>query len=86
MPSQQGAQLSQMIKQKVEELKTVCKGLDEKTASRAPAGRWSPKEILDQYTQLTGKSPLPPLWSFGLWMSRPAVRRSRWQVDPGTSA
>ena len=30
----------------------------------------SPKEILDEYTKLTGKSPLPPLWSFGLWMSR----------------
>jgi alpha-D-xyloside xylohydrolase len=30
----------------------------------------TPKEILDQYTKLTGKSPLPPLWSFGLWMSR----------------
>jgi alpha-D-xyloside xylohydrolase len=30
----------------------------------------SPREILDEYTQLTGKSPLPPLWSFGLWMSR----------------
>jgi alpha-D-xyloside xylohydrolase len=30
----------------------------------------SPKEILDEYTTLTGKSPLPPLWSFGLWMSR----------------
>ena len=30
----------------------------------------TPKEILDEYTKLTGKSPLPPLWSFGLWMSR----------------
>lgn len=30
----------------------------------------TPKEILDEYTALTGKSPLPPLWSFGLWMSR----------------
>ena len=30
----------------------------------------SPKEILDEYTKLTGKSPMPPLWSFGLWMSR----------------
>jgi alpha-D-xyloside xylohydrolase len=30
----------------------------------------TPKEILDQYTDLTGKPPLPPLWSFGLWMSR----------------
>jgi alpha-D-xyloside xylohydrolase len=30
----------------------------------------SPKEILDEYTKLTGKAPMPPLWSFGLWMSR----------------
>ncbi|MBN1514959.1 DUF4968 domain-containing protein [Candidatus Sumerlaeota bacterium] len=30
----------------------------------------SPKEILEEYTALTGRSPVPPLWSFGLWMSR----------------
>ncbi|PZX16397.1 alpha-D-xyloside xylohydrolase [Breznakibacter xylanolyticus] len=30
----------------------------------------SPKDILDQYTNLTGKASMPPLWSFGLWMSR----------------
>ena len=30
----------------------------------------SPKEILDEYTNITGKSPMPPLWSFGTWMSR----------------
>lgn len=29
-----------------------------------------PKEILDAYTDVTGKSPMPPLWSFGTWMSR----------------
>lgn len=29
-----------------------------------------PKDILDEYTNLTGKSPMPPLWSFGTWMSR----------------
>lgn len=29
-----------------------------------------PKDILDEYTGLTGKSPVPPLWSFGFWMSR----------------
>lgn len=29
-----------------------------------------PKEVLDAYTDLTGKSPVPPLWSFGFWMSR----------------
>ncbi len=30
----------------------------------------SPKEILNEYTNVTGKSPMPPLWSFGTWMSR----------------
>ncbi|KPK65466.1 MAG: alpha-glucosidase, partial [Planctomycetes bacterium SM23_32] len=30
----------------------------------------TPKEVLAEYTALTGRSPLPPLWSFGLWMSR----------------
>lgn len=29
-----------------------------------------PKDILDEYTNLTGKPGMPPLWSFGLWMSR----------------
>jgi len=29
-----------------------------------------PKDILDEYTTLTGKPAMPPLWSFGLWMSR----------------
>lgn len=29
-----------------------------------------PAEILAEYTRLTGRSPMPPLWSFGLWMSR----------------
>ena len=30
----------------------------------------SPKEILDAYTDLTGKPEMPPVWSFGTWMSR----------------
>ncbi len=29
-----------------------------------------PKALLSEYTALTGRSPVPPLWSFGLWMSR----------------
>lgn len=29
-----------------------------------------PKDILGEYTALTGRSPLPPLWTFGTWMSR----------------
>jgi len=30
----------------------------------------SPKDILDQYTNITGRSPMLPLWTFGTWMSR----------------
>ncbi|SHO52133.1 glycoside hydrolase family 31 protein [Anaerocolumna xylanovorans] len=30
----------------------------------------TPKEILTGYTFLTGRANMPPLWSFGLWMSR----------------
>lgn len=30
----------------------------------------NPHDILSAYTRLTGNSPVPPLWSFGLWMSR----------------
>ena len=29
-----------------------------------------PKDILDEYTNVTGKSPMLPLWTFGTWMSR----------------
>lgn len=30
----------------------------------------NPKEVLSAYTDLTGKAQMPPLWSFGFWMSR----------------
>lgn len=30
----------------------------------------NPKEILNEYTEITGKASMPPLWSFGTWMSR----------------
>ena len=38
-----------------------------------------PKEVLTEYTALTGRSPVPPLWSFGFWMSR-ATYNSEQQV------
>jgi alpha-D-xyloside xylohydrolase len=34
----------------------------------------SPKEVLTEYTALTGRSPTPPLWTFGLWMGRESYR------------
>lgn len=29
----------------------------------------TPKEILSRYTALTGRAPVPPKWSFGLWLT-----------------
>ncbi|MDN4601011.1 alpha-xylosidase [Paenibacillus sp. F6_3S_P_1C] len=29
----------------------------------------NPKDVLDNYTQLTGKPALPPAWTFGLWLT-----------------
>jgi hypothetical protein len=51
MASQEGTKLAQLIRQKLEEMNRLCEGLDEATASRAPEGRWTPKEII---THLSG--------------------------------
>jgi len=59
-----GIQLAQSIRQRVEELKKVCRGLDESTASLAPAGRWSPKEILSHLWGPEGSGHLPMLQAF----------------------
>ena len=29
----------------------------------------SPKDVLTRYTEFTGRAPLPPDWSYGLWLS-----------------
>ena len=46
MATSTGKELAESVRQKIEELKKVCEGIDEKSASSAPEGRWSPKEIL----------------------------------------
>jgi len=40
----------------------------------------SPKEIIARYTALTGRTTVPPLWSFGVWFSR-CMYRNRQQVE-----
>ena len=64
MASQQAAQLSQVIRHKVTEMKKVCEGLDEKTASRAPSGRWSPKQIISHICGPDGKGLTPAIRAF----------------------
>ena len=64
MASQQAAQLSQDIRQKVGEMKKLCEGLDEKTASRAPSGRWSPKQIISHISGPDGIGLTPAIRLF----------------------
>jgi hypothetical protein len=64
MATSTGNQLVQGIRRKIEELKKLCEGLDESTASRAPAGRWSPKEILSHLWGPEGSGHLPILQGF----------------------
>jgi hypothetical protein len=59
-----GIELAEGIRQKIEELKRVCEGLDENTSSRAPGGRWSPKEILSHLWGPEGSGHLPILKAF----------------------
>lgn len=40
----------------------------------------TPKEILGRYTALTGRAPVPPEWSFGIWLSK-CMYESRDEVE-----
>ena len=64
MVTSTGKQLAQDVRQKIEDLKKVCERVDENTASRAPEGRWSPKEILSHLSGPEGLGHLPILKAF----------------------
>ena len=64
MATSTGKQLAQNVRQKIEDLKKVCEEVDENTASRAPEGRWSPKQILSHLSGPEGSGHLPILKAF----------------------
>jgi hypothetical protein len=64
MATSTGKQLAQNVRRQIEDLKKVCEGVDENTASRAPEGRWSPKEILSHLSGPEGSGHLPILKAF----------------------
>ncbi|HYA42633.1 MAG TPA: hypothetical protein VEF34_15115 [Syntrophobacteraceae bacterium] len=64
MAASTGIQLAESIRHKKEELKKVCEGVDESTATRAPSGRWSPKEILSHLWGPEGLGHLPILQAY----------------------
>lgn len=43
--------------------------VEDETLEYILIGAEQPKDVLSKYTALTGRSPVPPAWSFGLWLS-----------------
>ncbi|MBF0557200.1 MAG: ClbS/DfsB family four-helix bundle protein [Nitrospirae bacterium] len=64
MPSPEAAQLAEAIRFTAEEIKRLYEGIDEKTASAAPAGRWSPKQILSHLCGPEGVGYMPLIRAF----------------------
>ncbi|HMK44840.1 MAG TPA: hypothetical protein VK445_11955 [Dissulfurispiraceae bacterium] len=46
MSSQDGKQIARIVRMRMEEFREACKVLDEESASRAPEGRWTPKQVV----------------------------------------
>ena len=64
MPTSEAAQLSEAIRLKVEDIKRSYEGIDENTASSAPPGRWSPKQILSHLCGPEGAGHMPLINAF----------------------
>lgn len=64
MPTSQGVQLAEMIRVKTGEFRRLCEGLDEETASRAPEGRWTPKQIVSHLCGPEGVGYTPSVLAF----------------------
>ncbi len=64
MQTRQAVQLSELIHKNVADFINLCEGLDEETASRAPAGRWSPKEIVSHLCGPEGFGQMPIIYAF----------------------
>jgi hypothetical protein len=56
-----GPELSKLIRSQVEVFKAACEGLTETDASKAPEGRWSPKQIASHLLGPEGIGNLPML-------------------------
>lgn len=52
-----------------ESVRHVQFSVEDEKLSYIVIGGDNPKEVLANYTGLTGRTPVPPTWSFGLWLS-----------------
>jgi hypothetical protein len=61
MSSAEGIRLANNIREKLTEMKRLCEGISEQTASRAPEDRWTPKQIISHLCGPEGIGHLPGL-------------------------
>jgi len=59
-----GARLAKEIRWKVDELETLARGIEESRGDSAPAGRWTPKQILSHLCGPEGVGILPPVMAY----------------------
>lgn len=64
MQTAQATELADMIRRNADAFRRLCEGLNEETASRAPEGRWSPKEIVSHLCGPEGKGIMPSFRGF----------------------
>jgi hypothetical protein len=64
MADNKGEELAGLVRQKMEDFINLSKGLSEETASSAPEGRWSPKQIVSHISGPDGIGYLPMLQGF----------------------
>ena len=64
MPDQDGKKIAHGIRTKRAEFRKSCEGLDEENSSRAPEGRWSPRQIISHLCGPEGIGLVPTLKAF----------------------
>ncbi len=64
MAEQDGKEIAQGVRAKMAEFRKSCEGLDEEDSSRAPEGRWSPRQIISHLCGPEGVGLFPTLKAF----------------------
>jgi hypothetical protein len=64
MATQNGKEIADGIRTKAAEFRRSCEGLKEENSSRAPEGRWSPRQIISHLCGPEGTGHLPTLKAF----------------------
>lgn len=64
MSDQDGKEIANTVRAKIAEFRKTCEGVDEKSSSLAPEGRWSPKQIVSHLCGPEGTGHLQGMKAF----------------------